>query len=192
MKKLLTLLALATLAGSASAAAIDWKINMGRNGKVTDSEGNPTSGPVYLIFADAAADLADAASNGTFSDTLSSLALDSVALTSAGKWDGNDDRTATDSKRLTAGETYDFAVVVYDSANDSYYVSATSSQQAYDENAENVVKKGITLGVTDIGSTYSGANWADTVPSGTPGVPEPATGALALAGVALLFKRRRA
>ena len=191
MKKLLTFVILAAVASTASAASVDWKYNSGRNGFIADSKGNATSGPVYLIFANDASALATAAENDTFASTLENLKLDSVALTSAGKWNGTVDKTAT-SDKLTVGTSYDFAIVVYDSAANQYYVSATATQQAYDETAENPVKKGISLGATQIGSTYSGANWASTKPSSTPDIPEPATGALALAGVALLFKRRRA
>ena len=196
MKKLMTLALLATV-GIASAASIDWSINMGRNGKVTDSEDNVlASKPIYLILASDAEALVDAIDEDKFADTLDSIKLDSSTLTSGGKWDGKDDQTATDltNKKLKVGTEYDFAVVVYDAAHEMYYVSKSVSQTAYDEGAENPVKKGVTFQTTDLGSTYN-PDWLSTKPAEeppTPAVPEPATGALALAGVALLFRRRRA
>ena len=186
MKKFLTLAILAAVAGAAHAASIDWAMNLGRSGKIVDVDGTAINGTVYLLLADDAASLADAAEADTFASSLESLALGSATLT-GGK--NSAPQTAT-SDKLTAssadGPQYTFAVVVYDAANNQYYTSGTMANYAYQAPDDDATS--VTFGA----SSFASPNWTSSVPSSTPAVPEPATGALALAGVALLFKRRRA
>ena len=76
--------------------------------------------------------------------------------------------------------------VVFDTVNKQYYVSSARQQLAYDETAAVVSPTKVTFDTSNVGSTYS-APWSPTTP-----VPEPSTAALALAGLALLLKRRKA
>ena len=95
--------------------------------------------------------------------------------------------------------------VTYTNDGKTYYnVSSTTytiSQSAYDAligqgtALEKATFSGLAATINDATATPTiGGGWyqkPETQPV-TPDVPEPATGALALAGVALLFKRRRA
>ncbi len=204
MKKLLTLATFVAVV-AAQAASIDWAIGGINKAKtqISDASGNAMNGTVYLIFANDASQLA-AANTDTFSDVVNSIVLDSVAV-SSGKISMAEPKTYTNNKpadegglvaRSADGPQYSFQILVWDAANNSYYLSNTMSQYAYVSGTDDATQ--ITFGKDDLG--ISSGNFSFTqipAPGGsgggeTPGVPEPATGALALAGVALLFKRRRA
>ena len=195
MKKLLTLALVASLAGITSAASIDWTISGINKAKtqINDAKGNALSGSVYLILASDASQLAEATPD-TFLTTLNNIKLGEAPV-SSGKVDGTTTRTASSNdfvSRLDGGSQYTLQVVVYDAANKSYYLSGTKSQYAYnpaDVTSGDDVAKGVTFSKDDIGasSTYEASGYQQIG-----GVPEPATGALALAGIALLFKRRKA
>ena len=185
MKKLLVFALCATIAGIASAGSIQWEISMGKKGYIADSLGNKMNGNLYFILTSSADALADAVATDTFATVLASVSLgDPLQLT-----DGKSSNVTTvtePSTVLAVGETYSFSLVVYDVANKQYYLSAALSEKAYDESAEVVTANSITFDTSHVGSTFT-ANWSPTTP-----VPEPSTAALALAGLALLLKRRKA
>ena len=192
MKKLLTFALLAAV-GVASAASIDWQYSFGTK-TIKDSDGNRLTGTAYLILADDLADIqaaADPTDASAFLDALDDAKLDSKGITN-GKTTSQSG-TATDSD-LTAGTQYDFQVVIYDTAKKQYYVSETKTERAYDPSSSNPAYQDankITFTGADLGATTgSNPNTNEWTPA--TGVPEPATGALALAGIALLFKRRKA
>lgn len=182
MKKLLVL-ALCAACGLASAASIQWNMNLGRSGYIADANGDKMTGTLYFLLTDTANSLSDAVASDTFADTLSSVALGSMELT-AGK--NTTVNTAT-SSQLTADTTYSFSLLVFDTVNKQYYVSSALSEVAYDETADVVTPTKVTFDTSKVGSTFA-ASWKSTVPA----VPEPSTAALALAGLAMLLKRRKA
>ena len=194
MKKLLTFALLATV-GVANAASINWNYNFGTR-TIKDSDGNKLTGTAYLILADDLADIqaaADPSDPSAFLDALNDAKLDSIGI-SGGK-STSTTGTASDSD-LVAGTEYDFQVLIYDTAKNQYYVSTSKRYAAYDGASDDPALakpveakfSGAELGATT-GSNPNTNEWSSATPSG---VPEPATGALALAGIALLFKRRKA
>ena len=91
------------------------------------------------------------------------------------------------SDLLTAGETYSFGLLYYstDSKGDGYFKIATVSSQAYDPADPTSVQDAKTS-FTTFGNASYGTEKAFSA------VPEPSTAALALAGLALLIRRRKA
>jgi len=184
MKKILTLTALAALAITAPAASIQWNLSLGRSGFIADSTGAAMNGNLYLVLTSSADTLAAAVETDKFVDTLSSVALDSMVLTN-GK---NTTTKTTTSPSLVADTQYSFSLVVFDTANSQYYLSSALTKEAYDESATVVTPTKVTFTAGMVGSS-SGATWSSSTPTS---VPEPGTAALALLGVGMLLKRRRA
>ena len=192
MKKLTTLAAMVLAAVSVNAASIQWSLSTGAATMKTPGATTALTGTAYLILASDLTDLqSDIATDG-FAEAIKDYKLGDSPI-SNGKITTT--QTAT-SNKLTAGTAYDFQVVIYDSAANKYYTSTVKNQKAYDPTSTDdalQIPKAITLTADDVyatrGANPSSASWQSGEPSG---VPEPATGALALAGVALLFKRRRA
>ena len=194
MKKLLTLALAVSLVGAASAACIDWGATQARNTYVWDSDGNKFNGTAYLVLADDVSTILAPTETETFTDLLGNYKLDSVSI-SDGAYKITE-KTSPNSDRLTAGTEYDFQVILVDS-NGNYKLSDTKRNAAYTSGTDDPTSVGFTdtsFGASRNAPQDPAAAWTDApvYQGGTPGVPEPATGALALAGVALLFKRRRA
>ena len=194
MKKFLPLAILSVFAGVASAASIQWTFSSGAATiKASGSTTALSGGTAYLILASNLADIEGDINGGqSFADIISGYALDSAAITS-GKINPTT-RTAT-SDKITAPNAYNFQVLIYDAAADQYYSTTVKNQYAYDPTSADdaaQIPTAITLNATDLGATRGATASSVTWKDGTVTVPEPATGALALAGVALLFKRRRA
>ncbi|MBQ2281439.1 MAG: PEP-CTERM sorting domain-containing protein [Kiritimatiellae bacterium] len=182
MKKLVTIMMVALVAISASAASIDWKFSGLTTAakRIVDSTGVNYNGNIYLILADDAAALTATTTKETFESTLSSITVGTTTVAD-GKATNN---TATDSSWLSqaqGGSQYDFQIVVYDGAQ--YYLSAVKSQYAY---TDPTTPTSITFGYNDIGATYQNTSNVKYT-----AVPEPASAMLALAGVAMLIRRRK-
>ena len=179
MKKFVTMMVIALVAVSASAASIDWTVNLGRSGKFVDSTGATMTGSIYLVLADTTF---NATTAEEFETQLTSATLGTAAV-SAGKLTSSTGVTAT-SDKLTADTSYNFAIVVYDAANSSYYMTASNSEYAYDETDAEALATSITFSQSQVAAP---STWT---PSYT-AVPEPASAMLALAGVAMLIRRRK-
>ena len=188
MKKLLTLAALVA-AVTTQAASIQWAFSgITTSAKqIKNYAGTAMTGTLYLILSDSASALEGATSQSAFETALEGITLGTAAVAS-GKISST---TVVNSSALTAveagGPKYTFAVVVFDPTNAYYYLSGTKEQYAYDAGAETPSPTSITFTANDIGETYRNNNnitWSF--------VPEPSTAALALAGLALLLKRRKA
>ena len=176
MKKFVTMMVVALVAVSASAASIDWVVTLGRSGKFLDSTGTAMSGTIYLVLADTTF---NATTAEEFESQLTAATLGTDTVTS-GKNTGTM-LTAT-SDAITAGTNYDFAIVVYDTANSQYYMSASNNQYAYTAGVDDPLQ------ITFTAAQATGnASWAPTYTA----VPEPASAMLALAGVAMLIRRRK-
>ena len=198
MKKFATLAVLAALATSAQAASIMW----GFGGKVYLNKGDTT-----VLATDASA---PAVANGSYlalvylGQNVTSYALSDI--TTANVKDSIDYGIVTTGKSSAIGKwspntsTYDdasmvsgasFTVLFYNAATSAFdYVYAYSSGKgdAYDSNI-------LTISNDDMarasGAIYATSTTSATV-NGVVAVPEPSTAMLALAGLALLIKRRRA
>ena len=184
MKKLLVFALCMFIAGVASAGSIQWNISLGKKGFIADSNGDAMTGTLYFLLTDTANSLSDAVDLNKFADTLESSKLGSMELT-----DGKNTAVNTVTKSntvLTPDTTYSFSLIVFDTANKQFYIASAIEQKAYDEAADIVTATQVTFNQTQVGSSYA-ANWSPTAP-----VPEPSTAALALAGLALLLKRRKA
>ena len=191
MKKLLTLFAAALVASTASAVSINWTSDTMKFGST--SVGANAHG--YLVF------LGDntLGSEGYGWTDIIDMASDADAATKMSKINVNP--ASTGSHNVGNFAMY----VTYTNDGKTYYnVSSTTytiSQSAYDDligqgtALPKATFSGLAATINDATATPTiGGGWyqkPETQPV-TPDVPEPATGALALAGVALLFKRRRA
>ena len=86
------------------------------------------------------------------------------------------------TKADPAGDNY--SIVVYDAANSMYYTSASNSGYAYESGVDDATSIKFTSAQA---GTDGSATWTPTYTA----VPEPASAMLALAGVAMLIRRRK-
>ncbi len=188
MKKLLTIAAIALVAGAASAVTMQWGTDAVKfNGSNLKSETKVTG---YLIATESL--------GGPY--TLDS----SFSASSIGTQVDVKEGTSAMSKISKSWEILEgygngdtFAVLLkYDKDGDIYWnltsALVTMSGMALDPPTDAAnTKSAFSFGTGTDGTLTAGGGWAKAKAS-TPVVPEPATGALALAGIALLFRRRKA
>jgi hypothetical protein len=205
MKKLLTLALAMALVVVSNAANINWSVSGNTttyvylpNDAGTASGSSLYSGTVYLILASDLSSLSGHTKQSDFEDALADLTLATTSASSGVKPDVN--KVLVSNDLLTAGSSTTFAMLIYgtDKDGNGYYKAATASATPWPDGTTANNQKTVTTAwaklANDTQAPYTSA-WTkptDPDPGPTPGVPEPATGALALAGVALLFKRRRA
>ena len=189
MKKTLALLLGFLAATSVQAASIDWVI-AGKN-QVLSEYGGTTAAktPVYLILADSAslATITDVVGESAFSDALSDITIATLEAGTDGKKPAGlvQNTITVASDKLTASQQYDLAMIYVsvDTDGSGYYKMVAARGMAYDPTVE-----GATGGVSTDWGTMRSATWT----KGYSPVPEPSTAVLALAGLALLLKRRKA
>ena len=187
MKKTLLLLAvLFTASQIMFGAAIEWQIS-GMNKALTNYDGATAANTtVYLILADSASlstitglEGPNAASD--FNTALAKITLASVTSAS----DGKKPATLTSvvsSDLLSAGTTYTFGMLYVSEATDGgYYRYVAATKPAYDL-SDPTGKQTASLSW----ATMAGSTWQKGY-----AVPEPASAMLALAGVAMLIRRRK-
>jgi len=191
MKKILAFFVVAAVAGSASAASIDWTIS---NGAATlkDSTGAKMTGTAYLILESSISSIESSLSGSIsgFTSAMSTYALTSTEI-SAGKASPVSG-TAT-HKSLTAGQNYDFAFLIFDSAHNSYYVSSTVSEKAYDPTSTDeslAVVRSVSFDRAATGATTGTNPSTQTFKPAI--IPEPSVALMGLLGLGMLLKRRRA
>ena len=176
MKKFVTMMVVALVAVSASAASIDWVVTLGRSGKFVDSTGAAFNGTIYLVLADTTF---NATTAEEFESQLKAATLGTDTV-SAGR-SSSSQVTAT-SDKLTAGTRYDYAIVVFDVANSQYYMTDSINRPAYTAGTDDPVQLTFTAA-----QATGNASWTPSYVT----IPEPASAMLALAGVAMLIRRRK-
>ena len=199
MKKLATLAVLAALATSAQAASIMW----GFGGKVYLNDGTSTvlgtESTAPAVAAGSYLALVYLGQNVTsynLSDITAAKVVDQMDYgitttgksSAIGKWSPN---TKTyDDTTMTSGAS--FTVLFYNGATSSfdyiYALSGSDKGDAFNSNIVTVTSDNMAIANASIMSTGS----ATTAGVAVVAVPEPSTAVLALAGLALLLKRRKA
>ena len=185
MKKSI-LLAVLALALPASAASIDWTMNTAAaSNYMVGSDGKKLTGVAYLMLTDSLTD--EVLATFKTQDAIQEQALGKAGVTIT---DGiNKATTTTTDSRLSAPYSYSFTVLIYDTVNNEYFKSSTFKEQtAYNLSGDDYTDpKAISFNAQQLYAT-STLRGTQTYVS----VPEPSTAALALAGLALLLKRRKA
>lgn len=206
MKKLLVLAAFAATLVSASGAALNWGWG---SGSLFLAEEGDTAGVSAASFTGDTSNLSLALvylGQNVSSYTAADITADKVVSTMAYDYSGDSEESfwkpqyssfsVTESGGYSSGATFGIAV----KNGDAFALASDISDwdagtlggtlaplvTLTDLSANAGVKNMTVTGI----STDSAA--AAVVPTSVPPVPEPATGALALAGIALLFKRRKA
>ena len=188
MKKILALIAILGIGiTSAQAASIQWSVSGIATAVLTnpDSTGS-TAGlaTVYFILADDLSSLSGNATKSDFESALSAITLATATTANDGTKPSVTKQVVT-SELLTVGQTHTFGLLYFgeDDRGDGYYKLITASKAAYDASAPTTAKEVKTSFSNLANASYTSAYTA---------VPEPSTAVLALAGLALLLKRRRA
>ena len=181
--KTLTALMLALFCGVASAATVNWSID--RKSFTTSDGSSERAGGyfVQLFLYDNYSEVMSIVQSWT-APVSDASALDTYVLST-----GTTGSTGAVASNFTttepAGTTFTLFAIAWDAASvagaENYLVSDTVSSDAYvaPDNPTNVGKF--------TSASYSSSSW-----TAVSAVPEPSTAALALAGLALLIRRRKA
>ncbi len=179
MKKILAFSAALVMAGSTSAASLNWSIS-----KVIDSSGNALSGvAAYLFITEQSGDFgATVASVEKITTLIESGAdlSDYIAGTGTTNASGVISGSTGYYGNFGAGDSLTAFAVIFDAAD---YASAAN----YIVTAEKSASWTSSTGAKQLAfGSQANATWSPT------SVPEPGTAALALLGVGMLLKRRKA
>lgn len=179
-------MAVLAMAVSANAASIDWTISGPPPMTANDYLGNPAANAtIYFIVAN---DLSSITSitqfKADFLSNLSAITLTTAQMTETGAKPAINQQPVS-SPLLTAGTPTTFGMLYFseDAAGNGYYKIAVSGSTPYLDGAPAYDQTEV---VTSF-PTMASAGWTQ----GYVPVPEPATAALALAGLALLIRRRK-
>ena len=191
MKRILALIAILMMAGQASALTITWSAaNVAFEGTKLTKSTDVTGYLIYLggagsaystsyTLADGATGDSVAASIGTVVDTKAGTTMSRVSQSFSFTTD-----------KYNNGDVFGM-LLTYSKEGTTYFnlssatVSMTGAADDPPTNPENAVFSFNYGGPSESSSLSKGGGW-------TAAVPEPSTAALALAGLALLIKRRRA
>ena len=194
MKKTILALAVFVAAYSANAASINWTINgkgtaYGVKADAIDSitAADSTTGissTVYLIMASDLSGITGAANKDDFLSALSSITVSDSVSTSDGSKPSVTKVPVSSELISTSSQIYGMLVFAEDSFGGGWYKIVKSEGTGYAPGTS-VDQQGI---VTTSWTTMRNSSWT----KGYTAVPEPSTAVLALAGLALLLKRRRA
>ncbi len=189
MKKMIILATLAAVSVSAYGASINWTIS-GINNALDEYVGGVAANTtVYLILADSTS-LASITSTTQF-DTDFFTALDAITInTTASGADGKKPAVTTgivsSSELLSAGTAYTFGMIYVseDAQGNGYFALSTGTATAYNFDPEDA------SGAQDVALSWSTMNSSSWTQGYAP-IPEPSTAALAIAGLAMLIRRRK-
>ena len=184
MKKFL-MIAVAAMAVASQAASVKWQLS------ATDATGY-AAGQTVLLFVGAATDTYTHGEDTGLSlaDYVNALLTDGTDAAEAKAFDTAETTVNKREQVLTSAKTKDIS---YDANTDivgmMVVLDGNGKYSSFSFTAK-VAGNGPTQLLSSNASSNSGG-FVD-MPTAGPTIPEPATGALALAGLALLFKRRRA
>lgn len=181
MKKIMFALALLA-AVAVQGAAITWSVANGTISLPTGSSYSSKQGVmVYLIDASAKDSIIEAIGGGSFTASTEGVLDASATSNTKGAVASHEVSTSA----LTAGTSYNFAMLIVDTvAGAPYYnVSATMNATAYTPGVDEAAK--IAFGSTQFNA---GSGWTQA-PGGD--IPEPTSGILLLVGGAMLALRRK-
>ena len=185
MKKLF-ILAAALITGLANAAPIDWQLNT--TATKFDGASVKTAGTVFVVFLG--------------SDTLSSFTYaDVVGMATVGSSTGYATSLGKVSKKYVEADSVTglgnyAAYMTYEADNKTYYNVSTTTYALTAADVTALLQEGTALPASSFSFTDSKPDATMATASASSGgwvaVPEPASAALALAGLAMLIKRRKA
>ncbi len=189
MKKFITLMVLAAASISAYGASINWNISGINNALDNYTGGAAANTTVYLVLGDAASKALLTSSTQLSTDFFSALAgitINTVTAAADGKKPVVTADIISTSPLLTAGTSYIFGMlyVSEDAMGNGFYAWVQSDAVAYNYDPED------TSNSSAVGLSWSSMNSSAWTQGYAP-VPEPATAALALAGLAMLIRRRK-
>ena len=169
--------ALAAVVGSASAASLKWEL---KGSSFGTSDGSATRAAGYYVALIAESDFDDAIAAVGDATKFATYVSDggSGTTTKTGATSGN--ITVTEN----SGTSLSYVLFAFDAGSvgeaSNYIVSSAVTGVAYEPPATPTA-------ATFNASSFSGATWTATA-----AVPEPGTAALALLGIGMLIRRRRA
>ena len=186
MKTVSLFVTLFALAISAQAATINWAIGGSTSYVLTDVNGNPYANQtIYLISAADIASITDPdnLTKDSFETALSAITIATAQSSSTGTKPTY--KNEVSSTMMTAGSSFSFGMLVFSQDNEfGYYKVLTGNGTPF---ADDAPATGRNATITTAWNTLGGKSWTKAY-----AVPEPSTAVLALAGLALLLKRRRA
>ena len=197
MKRIILTLSTIMMLLNANAASINWSVGGSAsrviNGVFAESKdattatngSTPLSSTVYLLVADDVSGLTGNTSKDSFLSNLETITVNKAYSTSDGKKPSVSNLPITSSLITTTEQTYGLLVFAEDSFGNGWYKMATAKGTGYATGASADAQTNL---ATSWNNVYS-AGWTKAY---TAPVPEPSTAVLALAGLALLLKRRRA
>lgn len=188
MKKTAILMAFAAMAMTASAASINWTISGAATGTAREFDGVTIAANTTLYFI-VANDLTTITSSSQlaseFFTDLSALTITTSAALPTGK-KPTVSALPVSSPLLTSGQltTFGMLYVSEDGLGNGFYRIVTNVAAPYADGAQPIDQQEV---ITSF-STMAGSGWVQGYAAP---VPEPATAALALAGLAMLIRRRK-
>ena len=188
MKNLLSILAVMAIAVVSQAATVKWSIGGSATYVMNDYLGNPYANQkVYLINANDVSSLTNPTQDkDTFLSNLANLTIFEATSASDGTKPTTVNNLEVSSSTLMEADTqmtFD-ALVFSEDSEFGYYKLMTVNATPYADTAPATAR---TANVRTAWNTIGGKSWTKAY-----AVPEPSTAMLALAGLALLLKRRRA
>ena len=180
MKKFL-ILAAAMLTVSANAATIQWAWKSSAAVKF-DTTSLGSKGTAYLVYLGS-----DTATDYSFAQLVEKASATTITTsTSLGKINAKPQMESS-----TAAGNY-ATVMSFVSEEKTYWNVSSTTYTVTEDGIEDLLENGTALPDSSFAFSSSVSSGSGTVGGGWAQVPEPSTAALALAGLALLLKRRKA
>ena len=180
---------LAACAAVSPAATIKWSVTGNNTYVINDVLGNPyAKQTLYLISASDVSSITDPTMDKTtFYDNLSALTIATATSAADGTKPTDVVKKEVTSDLMTAGSQFTFgALIVSEDAEFVYYKLFTVKATPYADDAPDASRNAL-VATSWAATTLDKGSWTKAA-----AVPEPSTAALALAGLALLLKRRKA